>query len=204
MISLWWAGLSVAMKIVWGITLAATFVFVIQSIMTFIGASGDIDIDSDIDFDGLDADVPDAIAGGSDMNLYTFRNFINFIIGSGWSLILLKDSIASRPLLILVSAVVGIALVAAVMYIFKFLASMQQSGNINVRNSAVGCQGTVYLTIPGERAGRGKVQITINGAVREFDAVTDSSTLQTGAQVKVTEVLGQNTLVVEEIESLIV
>ena len=102
----WWATLSVMMKILWGITLAASLIFIIQTIMTFIGA----DVDSSLDLDASGIDDPSAFDGGhSGMNLYTFRNLVNFILGFGWSAILLKDSIKSNFLLIVVSALVGVA-----------------------------------------------------------------------------------------------
>ena len=40
----------------------------------------------------------------------------------------------------------------------------------------------VYLTIPAERKGEGKVQITINNSVREYDAVTEGEKLKTPPQ----------------------
>ena len=203
MITSWWVSLSLAMKILWGVTLAASLIFVIQSILTFIGAdSGDGGIDTDFD-GGFDSEVADAaVEGGT--NLYTFRNFVNFILGFGWSAILLQEKIHSIPLLLLVSAVIGVALVAAVMYLFKWLSSMQQSGNINLYKAAVGCNGTVYLPIPAERQGEGKVQISINGAVREYNALTDGDALKTSTPIRVVEVIGPGTVVVEPLESLII
>lgn len=205
MIATWWAGLSTVMKILWGVTLASSLIFLIQSIMTFIGADagGDFDAAGDIPGD-IPADGGDLsnIDGGS--NLYTFRNFINFLMGFGWSAILLNDSIKSKALLVIVSVLVGVALVAAVMWLFKWLNSMQQSGNINVRKSAVGCSGQCYLRIPEARSGEGKVQITIQGSVREYDAVTDGDAIPTGKSIKVIEALDSNTLLVEEINSLII
>ena len=109
-----------------------------------------------------------------------------------------------KALLLVVAVAVGIALVALVMWLFKWLSSMQQSGNINVYRAAVGCQGKVYLTIPAERAGEGKVQITIQGAVREYNAVTDGDAIKTGTPIKVTEVIDTNTLLVEELNSYII
>ena len=201
MIATWWAGLSVAMKILWGITLAASLIFVIQSILTFVGAdtNTDFDVDVDMTFDGSDLSN---IEGGS--NLYTFRNVVNFFLGFGWTAILLQGQIKSKALLLVVAVAVGIALVALVMWLFKWLSSMQQSGNINVYRAAVGCQGKVYLTIPAERAGEGKVQITIQGAVREYNAVTDGDAIKTGTPIKVTEVIDTNTLLVEELNSYII
>ena len=204
MIAAWWASLSVIMKVLWGLTLAASLVFVIQTVMTFIGAdTGDFDVEAG--GTGMDIDMDDPSAAmGSGMNLYTFRNLINFLLGFGWTFILLQKSVSSTGLLLLISVLVGIALVALVMYMFKWLSGMQQSGNIDVYKTAVGCQGTVYLTIPGQRSGEGKVQITINNAVREYAALTGSDTLKTGTPVRVVEVLSPSTLLVEELESLIV
>ena len=91
-----------------------------------------------------------------------------------------------------------------VMYLFKLLNGMQQSGNINIYRSAAGCQGTVYLTIPGERKGEGKVQISINGAIREYNALTDGDEIKTGTPIKVLEAVNDSTLLVEELTSLII
>lgn len=194
----WWASLSILSKILWGVTLTATLVFIIQSILTFIGA----DVDGAADFDMDASDISGDLDGG--INLYTFRNFINFILGFGWTAILLKDSVKSKAVLIIVAALVGVALVAIVMYLFKLLASMQQSGNIDVSKMAVGCTGKVYIPIPAERSGTGKVQITINNSVREYIALTDGDAIKTDTPIKVVEVLNDNTLLVEELNSLIV
>ena len=185
MIATWWAGLSLVMKILWGVTLTASLIFIIQSILTFVGADADSDFDLNMDVDtSLDGSDLSNIDGGA--NLYTFRNLVNFVLGFGWSAILLQESIPSTALRITVSVVVGIALVAAVMYMFKWLSGMQQSGNINLQKSAAGCE-------------EGKVQITISGAVREYNAVTESETpLKTDTPVRVVDAINANTVLVEE------
>ena len=202
MIATWWADLSPVMKLLWGVTLTATLIFIIQTVMTFLGAdadSTDFDVDVDTSMDGSDLSNIDSGA-----NLYTFRNFVNFFLGFGWTAIILQPSVKSTAVLVIIAVLVGIALVALVMYMFKWLYSMQQSGNINVYKSAVGCQGKCYLRIPGERAGEGKVQITIQGAVREYNAVTDGDEIKTGTSVKVVEAIDGNTLLVEELNSYII
>ena len=202
MIATWWAELSPVMKLLWGVTLTASLIFIIQTVMTFLGADADgTDFDMDVDTSMDGADLSN-IEGGS--NLYTFRNLVNFFLGFGWSAILLQSSVKSTALLVILSVLVGAGLVVAVMYLFKWLSSMQQSGNINVYKSAVGCQGKCYLVIPGERAGEGKVQITIQGAVREYNAVTDGDTIKTGTPIKVLEAVNANTLLVEELNSYII
>ena len=194
---IWWTSLSTAMQVLWAITLSASLIFVIQTVMTFLGL-GDHDADFDLDTsDGsFDADPS--------MNLLTFRNLVNFCMGFGWTAVLMHEKIQSNALLIIVSVIVGILLVTVVMWIFKWLSGMQQTGNIDVHKSAVGCEGKVYLTIPGERKGEGKVQITINNAVREYDAVTDGETIPTGKAIKVTEVINDYTLLVEELTPTII
>lgn len=196
--AIWWTSLSLISKILWIVTLTATLIFIVQSVLTFIGA----DVDGATDFDVDPSDIGGDLDGG--INLYTFRNFINFILGFGWTAILLMDNVKSKALLVIISVLVGIALVAIVMYLFRLLSKMQQSGNIDVNKEAVGCTGKVYLTIPGERSGEGKVQITISNAVREYIALTDGDTIKTGTPIKVTEVINDSTLLVEELNSLIV
>lgn len=189
MIVQWWTALDPSMKVLWAITLTSSLVFVIQSVLTFIGMGGDVDFDID------------AADGASDgMGLLTFRNLVNFCLGFGWTAVLLKDQIASTAVLIVVSALVGVVLVALVMMLFKWLSGMQESGNIDVRKAAVGCEGKVYLTIPSGRSGSGKVQITINNAVREYDALTDGDAIPTGREIKVLEAVGSDVLLVEELK----
>lgn len=193
----WWTSLSTAMQVLWAVTLSATLIFVIQTVMTFLGFGGH---DTDFDLDTSDG----VFEADPSMNLLTFRNFVNFCLGFGWTAVLLREKIESGALLIFVSAIVGILLVAIVMWIFKWLSGMQQTGNIDIRKSAVGCEGRVYLTIPGERKGEGKIQITINNAIREYDAVTDGETIPNGRSIRVIEVINDYTLLVEELTSTII
>jgi len=195
----WWTSLDLFMKILWCIAIASSLIFIIETVLTFIGA--DVEMDMDTDFD-----VPDGgFEGDPSMNLYTFRNLVNFLLGMSWTAILLQEQIASKALLMIIAFAVGALPVFAVMMMFKGLSKMQQSGNLDVYKSAIGCNGKVYLTVPAERKGTGKVQININNSVREYDALTDSEDdLKTGTSIKVTEVLDTNTLLVEEINSLII
>lgn len=204
MIATWWAGLTVAMKILWGVTLAASLVFIIQTVLTFIGADVDAAGLDGADIDAHVGDVSDADLGGGG-NLYTFRNLINFLLGFGWSVILLEDAIPSTGLRLVVAVAIGVALVALVMWLFRLLGKMQQSGNIDVYKSAIGCEGTCYLTIPAGRSGEGKVQISIGGAVREYNAQTeDGEPISTGTPIKVVDVINGITLLVSRLENTII
>lgn len=188
------------MKVLWAVTLSASLIFIIQSIMTFLGADADLSTDFDVDA-GADVDMAD---GHSGMGLLTFRNFVNFCLGFGWTAVLLRDEVSSRPILVLLAVLAGSFLVAVTVLIFKWVSSMQQSGNIDVYKSAVDCVGKVYIPVPAQRSGEGKVQIAINNSVREYDAVTDGEALSTGKDIRVVEVINESTLLVEEINSIII
>lgn len=198
--TIWWESLNLFMKFMWGIALTASLVFIIQSIITFIGG------DTDLDVGGADASVDDPTGTEIDsgMNILTVRNFVNFFLGFGWSAVLFAPGIHSIALLLVISTLVGVVFVVLMMLLLKWLASMQQSGNINVFDEAVGCQGNVYFPIPEARSGEGKVQISINNSVREYNALTEGDALPTGTRIKVVEVIDANTLLVEPLNSLII
>lgn len=190
----WWNSLDVMMKVLWGITIAATLAFIIESILTFIGADADSSADG-MDFDG---------DGSTGSNLLSFRNMVNFFLGFGWTAVLFRPNVGSITVLMLLAVIVGVLLVLAVMMIFKWMAGMQQSGTINVYKSAQGCRGLVYLRIPGHRAGEGKIQISINGAIREYSALTDGESIPTGAAIHVVDVISPSVLLVEPEDSAII
>lgn len=185
----WWNSLDLYMQILWIITLSASLIFIIQTILTFMG----MDTDSGLDVpDGGFDSSPDM--GTFPFQLFTFRNFINFFLGFGWTAIVLEGKVSTAAGVI-ISCLVGVALVAAIMYLFFLMSKMEQSGNIET-STAVGCKGNVYLTIPGHHQGEGKVQISIQGAIREFDAATNGETLPNGTPIQVTAVLNENMLLV--------
>ena len=52
----WWNSLNAMMKVLWAITLSVSLIFVIQSVMTFLGANSDSGLDGDAGgFDGVGA-----------------------------------------------------------------------------------------------------------------------------------------------------
>ena len=185
---IWWDSLDFFMKSVWCVAIFTSLTFVVQTVMTFLGmdSDGGMDIDANASVDGHDGPF----------QLFTFRNFINFFLGTSWALIVFEGTFPNNALWIILSVITGALLVTAVMLIFWFMSRMEQSGNIDIAN-AVNCKGNVYLTIPGNKQGEGKVQISINGAVREYNAITNGEGIETGAPVIVKEVVNENTLIVE-------
>lgn len=187
----WWASLELFQKIMWCIALPVSIIFIIQMIMTFAGMDSDGGMDFDTDMGGSDV-------GEMPFQLFTFRNLINFFLGFSWTGISLYNVIGSKVLLTIIAALVGLLLVAIVMTIFYFLSRMEQSGNIDINNT-IGLTATVYIPITESRGRAGKIQISVNGAIREYDAITKGSALKTGEIVKVIQVVEGNMLLVEKI-----
>jgi len=190
----WWISLDMFDKVVWVIALTSSLIFFIQTIMTFIGMeSGGMDAD----FDG---DMTTHHDGAMPFELFTFRNFINFFFGFSWTIIAFKKQISNTTLLVLVGAVVGALLVAGMMYLIYLLLRLQQSGNMKIED-AVGKTAEVYLTIPGNRNGMGKIHVRIQGTLRELDAISASDTFSSGSLVKVIGVVEDRILLVEKLNT---
>lgn len=196
----WWNALDSFDKTLWAITLIATIVFVIQTIATFIGMDSDGGLDADFSGD-MDGDLSSADADGGDgmpFQLFTLRNFINFFLGFGWTVISLEDNIGNRPLSLIIGVVVGVLLVVAVMYMFFYMGKLAQSGNMNITN-ALNKTAQVYLTIPAQKQGMGKVHIKLQDSLHELDAITDSEeALSSGSMVKVKDIIDNKLLLVEK------
>jgi hypothetical protein len=76
---------------------------------------------------------------------------------------------------------------------------LAESGTLNI-NNAVGVIGEVYLPIGAERSKMGKVQLKVQGSLRELEAITDElEDLKTGAMVKVSKIVSAEILLVEKI-----
>ena len=179
-------------KFFWIIALCASLVFIIQTIMTFVG----LGTDADIDAGPMDGAI-DSVEDGSLSGVFSFRNLVNFLLGYGWAGVLLFDIIEKGLVLQLVAIGVGLIFVMAFVFMFRQVMKLSHDGSFQLKE-AVGLKADVYLRIPASRSGRGKVQVSVKGSVHEIDAVTDSDTeIATGGQVKILEVLGDDLLLVK-------
>lgn len=188
----WWAVMTAVDKMFWSIALFSTVFFLLQTAATLIGLSGS---------DGADMDAPsDAIIDGSDgmMDLFTLRNMVNFLLGFGWSGVCLHSVIGSTGLLVVVSLLIGCAFVALFVFVYKQMMRLEKHGNVDF-SDAVGTTQTVYLRIPAQMTGRGKVQLSLNGSVFEVEALTQGDAIASGQKVKIVGMEGSSAFIVEKI-----
>ena len=88
------------------------------------------------------------------------------------------------------------AMLIVAMMILSAFAALAENGTLDVRN-CLGLTGTVYIPIPPKGQGEGKVNVTVQGQLRELSAVTtQNEMLRTGEQVRITDLRG-DTVVVE-------
>lgn len=92
---------------------------------------------------------------------------------------------------------VGTAFMFGVFFLMKSLHSMRHSGSLDYKN-AIGNIGTVYLPIPANMEDFGQVEILVQSRLVVVNAYTRSSdAIPSQTKVKVTEMLDQQSLIVE-------
>ncbi|MBQ7687067.1 MAG: NfeD family protein [Bacteroidaceae bacterium] len=173
------------LQIFWGCAVVASLIFLVQMVLTLIGMDSS---DMDVDFDG--ANTMD-LGGG--LNLFTIKNFIGFLVGFGWAGVCFYNSITSSVLLILVAVIVGLLFVGIFVVIYKQTKKLEHNGAFQI-DEVKGTTVSVYLRIPAQGSGKGKVQVSQNGSVHELDALTDGEEIPSGAKVKVVEIVDNETV----------
>ncbi len=185
----WWNELDTLRQIFMLIAIPSTLIMLVQAIMLLVGLGGDGDVDMDGD-DIFDGD------GGDGLALFSVRGIVTMLAVTGWSGFALMDTLPDIWA-ILISVVLGVLSLVGTAYLMRAVYRMQASGNLDVEN-AVGKMATVYIPIPANSMGSGKVNMTLQEKYCELDAITTSSErLATGTYVRVVAVDGVGTLVVE-------
>lgn len=180
----WFSNLEFLSQMYWLIAVIGSLIFTVVMIMAFAG--GDADIDSDIDAD---------IEAG--FQFISFKNLVGFFTIFGWSGIACMDAGLSTPLTIIISVICGLLMMVIMAALFFFISKLTDSGTLNYKN-ALDAVGEVYLTIGEDRSKMGKVSVSVQGSMRELDALTDSLTpLKTGTIIKVVDVTSNGILIVD-------
>jgi membrane protein implicated in regulation of membrane protease activity len=200
---------------------AGSSVFLIlQFILMFAGGFLDADgLDGELsnpsDVSGIDTDlsgaegplldeIPDAtdmpIGDGSfgTLKLFTLQGILAFLASFSWVSILCISGGLNPFIAGAVGLAIGVLMMFAIAKLIQLLMKLSDDGTVDF-NNAVGVRGIVYIPIPGDLSGEGKVIAEFQGAERECDAVTaGKDTIPTNSDVVVTSVRG-NTLVVERV-----
>ncbi|SRR5258706_7018614 len=163
-------------------------VLVIQTVMSLFGG----------DHGDMGHDVGDPAGHDAAANLISVRSVSAFIaffglaswgcVKSGWS------PLASLS----VGLLAGSLMLVAVALLFRLPTKMHSQGNIEPEG-AVGQVAHVYLRIPGQNSGKGKITLVLQGRTAEFHACTRGAEIPTGAEVRIARLITSDTF---EVESL--
>lgn len=185
-------GLPVLEQTYWIIAIVASAILAIVFLLTFVGGGADADMDAD----GTDFDADD---GGVGFQFFTFKNFIAFFAIFGWSGLSCLDAGLSTFTTLIISTIAGLIMMVLTTLLFFWMNKMIQSGTLKMKN-AIGAVGEVYLPIGANRSGMGKIQIKVQGSLRELEALTDENEdLKTGTVVKVLSIISAELLLVEKL-----
>ncbi len=184
----WFSELSSFEKFYWIVTAVSSTFFIFVLISTFFG--GDADDIGDVDAE-IDADT------GVGFQFFTLKNTVAFFALFGWSGVSSINAGNSASTTIIISIASGLVIMTVVALMMYYMRKLNDSGTLKMDN-ALGSIGEVYTTIGANRGNIGKVQVKVQSALRELEALTDSDEdLKQGTVVKVTEVTPNGILIVE-------
>ena len=185
----WFAALGTFEQVYWVTAIISSILFIILMVMTLIG--GEVDDLGDVDAD-IDGDT------GIGFQFLSFKNLMGFFTIFSWSGIACIHEGYSTMVTLVVSISCGLLMMLAMATLFYYLSKLTSSGSLKIKN-ALHQIGEVYLTIGANRSSMGKVQIKVQGGLRELDALTDEAVdLTQGDVVTVSEVTENGILIVNK------
>lgn len=177
------------LKIFWYVALPTSLIFLIQTVITFLGA--DANDGGDVNFGGdFEAEAP--------FQLFSLRNLINFLLGFSWGGISLWNTIENKTILVVVALLIGTGFLFIFVLVMQQLSKLQEDNTVKIID-AMNKTGSVYLTIPEAKAGFGKIQVSIRGSQKEYSAVTEGESIPSGAAIRVIKILDDNLCLVEKL-----
>lgn len=180
-------------KVYVGCAIAGGTVLLGQTGLNLFGL-GDADADVDPDMD------VDEIEGGDNLNFLSIRALAGFLVFFGlvgWYGTAEDWSGAPTALAAFGAGASVMVLVAVVMRAFK---KAHSAGNLRPM-SALGKPATVYLKIPANKVGKGKVTVSIQGRSRQFEAVTAGPELPTGSDCRLVAMVTEDTFEVVSLDA---
>ena len=214
----WWNSLGITMQVFYCIAIPATLIIVIQTILLMIGIGhggegvefsdtsgidglGDVpdmpaDIPTDMPAHAIDGCEHTAIGDGSNpadfgtMQLFTLQGIMTFLCVFGWTGIICTSLGLHVAIAIIIALVLGFLAMLGVAKVLQLTRKPTQDGSLDVRR-LLGEKGRVYIPIPANASGEGKVTIAAGERFIELSAVTDEQeAIPTGTQVRIIDVRG--------------
>ena len=208
---MWWDSLNGLQQVMFIIATVATSLMIILIIMMLIGMDGgesfDGDIDVDVDLDDVDggsfgdsADVfnQESFFSLGGLKIITIRGMLAFFSIGGWVVFMMADS-SPVWLAILIGFLSGSLAAVLLALIMRAIFRLESSGNLDY-STAVGKTATVYIRVPKNNEGKGKIMLVHQGKMIEADAITkEANDILTKKEVKIIDLEDETTFLVKSI-----
>ena len=219
----WWQSLDIAQQVFYCIAIPATLIIVVQTILLMLGMgngsegveisdTGGLDLDGgDIgDISGDVSDIPahdgcahTELGDGSApsdfgvMQLFTLQGIMTFLCVLGWTGVICSALGLHPAIATAIGLVLGFLAMLGVAKVLQLSRKLTQNGNIDMKKM-LGKTAGVYIPIPANNSGHGKVTVATGERFTELEAVTDEDgTIPTGTQVRIIDIRG-DVVVVEK------
>lgn len=148
-------------------------VLVVTVLMSFMGLDADADADIDTDSD-------------SGSGIFTFKNLLSFLAGFGLIGSFLRDEGYSNVYILFGGIVSGLVLTIVLMTMLYYASFLDKEVIVDY-SSVTGDIYKLHLGIP--KNGTGKILVSINGSVKEFECkhYLDDKSLPSGHWVTIVE-----------------
>jgi hypothetical protein len=127
------------------------------------------------------------------VSVLTFRTLVAALTFFGLAGLAGTHEWGDGPTTRVVAVAAGAGAMFLVAALMRALSKLRAEGTVRM-DRAVGKGGTVYLPIPGQKAGTGRVLLNLQNRTVECQAITAQEELPTGAPVVVVAVVGSDTV----------
>src|SRR5262245_3887675 len=169
-----------------------------QIVLGLLGIGGDHDVgghDGDFHGDAHDGhhDVQHENETHWFVGVFTFRTLVAALTLFGLGGLAGSAREWEQPLPLALAVACGAGGLFLVASLMRAMHKLKAEGTVRIER-AVGKDGTVYLTVPGQKAGVGKVTLNLQNRTVEYQAITAQEALPTGAKVVVVSVVAADTV----------
>lgn len=175
----WWISLGVQKQIFWSLSIVFGLLLAIFSVLHIFDSE-----------EPLKNEAKTA-KGPGPWTILLFLTFFN------WAGLLLTYQKIALPFLLLIASIIS----AGMLGIPRIVSLIYQKKTLT-KSEVLKSLGEVSQSIPPHQNGTGKVHLKIRRAPFELNAVTTGSELPAGSPIRVVDIVDENTLLVEPVETL--
>ncbi len=179
----WWSELNGTTQLFWGIAIVFSLLFLIQFALCNIGFDKEADKEQKLQNQSLE----------SRFSIFSARSIIGFFMVFGW----VGLGVFGLAIGLLQSLIIASISGFIMMFCIAYFSFKNNSAYKNELLDAVDNIGDVHLTIPGNKAGKGKIQVQIKGVNQELEAMTLGESIKIGMTIRVIDILEENVTLVE-------